>query len=93
MEIAENLPAPKRGDLIYSGKGTRKERTWIIIRSVLKKRAKNRSFGIFRARWWELEPDMRIRLYRSAQRNGGQVTWWTWPLSKPKKKQSVNFGL
>jgi hypothetical protein len=93
MEVPDDAPAPKRGDLIYSAVGTKKERTWIILRSVPMKRTGNRRYSILRARWWEIEPDMRIKLYRSAERNGGQGVWHTWPLRSAKKKGRVpNFG-
>jgi hypothetical protein len=93
MEVLDDSPAPKRGDLIHSAVGTKKERTWIILRSVPMKRTANRRYSILRARWWELEMEMRIKLYRSAERNGGQIVWHTWPLRAPKKKKQVpNFG-
>ena len=96
MEIPWEAPEPKRGDLIYSAVGTRKERTWIILRSLRRPKYgfDKRRFTILRARWWELEPEMRMRLYRSAERNGGQVVWQTWPLRSPskKKKPVPNFG-
>lgn len=93
MEINASCPTPKRGDLMQSNRGTPRERTWLVLRSVRMKSQKRR-YAIFRARWWELEVEMRMRLYRSAERNGGQAVWHIFPLPRaPKKKQSVNFGM
>jgi hypothetical protein len=75
--------APKRGDLMYSNCGDRRERTWFILS--VKKIARQTDaelgtvkprFSVWRARWWELEPDFRMRLFRSAERRGGQVIWY-----------------
>ena len=66
--------SPKRGELIESNIGHRKERTWMVL-SV--HRVKRKELGVPRyqvraVRWWQLEPEMRVALYRSAERNGGQ---------------------
>jgi hypothetical protein len=90
MEIQPDAPAPKRGDLIQSNRNRRKERTWIVLRSVP---VRDLRYSIFRARWWELEPDMRMKLYRSAQRNGGQTVWHVHQIARKKDKKPVaNFG-
>ena len=80
---------PKRGDLLQSCIGQRKERTWLILRV---KRSKYRKgpqgtvrYQVWMARWWELEPDFRMRLFRSAERNGGQNLFW-FERYKAKKK-------
>ena len=84
-----NVPAgeaPKRGDLLQTNCGDRRERTWFVlhahrinpvVRNVQVWRDWNEKprFKVWRARWWELEADFRIRLYRSAERRGGQVIW------------------
>ena len=94
MEIGADEPAPKRGDLIYTNMGNRRERTWMILRSVPVKRSATRRYYVLKARWWELEPEMRMKLYRNAQRNGGQTSWNSRPLKRAApKKQVVNFGL
>jgi hypothetical protein len=78
--------APKRGDLLQTNHGDRRERTWFILR--VRKIARRTDaplgtvkprFDVWRARWWELESDFRIRLYRSAERRGGQVVWFPEP--------------
>ena len=56
---------------MQSNIGNRRERTWIILRATKRKCQRNR-FNIWCVRWWELEPDQRMRLYQSAERNGGQ---------------------
>jgi hypothetical protein len=86
MEIAPDAPEPKRGDLIQTAIGTKRERTWFILRCVTMRRAKTRRFAIWKARWFELEPGMRMRLYRSAYRKGGQQVWHACP-QKPKRKK------
>ena len=64
---------PKRGDIVQTNVGDRRERTWLILRARRMKRSKHhRRYQVSAARWWELEPDMRVRLWRSAERNGGQ---------------------
>jgi hypothetical protein len=91
MEIVESvLPKPKRGDLIQTNIGSRRERTWIILRSRRMTRAKNRRYALWKARWWELEPKMRNELFRSAERNGGQITWACRPL-KPAPRRKNDF--
>ena len=73
-------PRPKRGDLIQSNVGKRLERTWFVIGThilangphPLRKRNVQRTH-VWMERWWDLEPDLRLRLYRSAERAGGQV--------------------
>lgn len=90
MEIHDRDPAPKRGDLIQTNVGDRRERTWIIIRSAPMRRRDAtlpRRFKIWKARWWEIEPETRLKLYESATRNGGQGLWECRPLAKPKKKR------
>jgi hypothetical protein len=80
---------PKRGDLLQSNVGDKRERTWFILhaRKILRRTDAPLGtvvprFEVWRARWWELEPAMRMQLYRSAERNGGQVLW----LPEPKQK-------
>lgn len=89
MEISQDAPAPKRGDLIQTAMGTRRQRTWMILRSVRKKKSKHRRFSIWKARWWELESEFRLKLYLSATRNGGQITWYTRPLRKKKVRHPL----
>lgn len=68
-----DLSVPKRGDILQTNVGDRRERTTMILRAHRSKRTPGR-FHIWTERWWELEPEFRIRLYRSAERNGGQAT-------------------
>lgn len=89
MEIDDASPVPKRGDLMQTAIGKPKERTWFILRAVPMRTIKLR-YRIWRARYWELEPEFRMRLYRSSERNGGQTTWYAHPL-KPKPKRKKTF--
>lgn len=80
---------PKRGDLVYSNIGNRRMRTWIILRSRLMRRAKHPyRFRVWMARWWEIEVDMRMKLYQSAERNGGQNVLYfrRYPAKKRRRK-------
>ncbi len=67
---------PKRGDIIQTACGTKRERTWMVLRSRKVKRKGSPRYKVFMARWWELEEDMRMKLFRSAERNGGQIVFW-----------------
>lgn len=75
IEILDGGPAPKRGDLVQTNCGDRRERTWLVLR-VRRMRPRSESpfprFEVWMVRWWELEPEMRMRLAGSAERNGGQ---------------------
>lgn len=66
---------PKRGDLVQTNVGDRRERTWFVIRARKVKRrilGTSARFELDVARWWEIEPELRIMLFRSAERRGGQ---------------------
>lgn len=71
IDILDGGPPPKRGDLVHTNVGDRRERTWLILRVRAVKRHANR-YELWMARWWELEPDFRMRLAASAERRGGQ---------------------
>jgi hypothetical protein len=80
--------APKRGDLLHTNCGTPKERTWLILRARKMARRTDAPLGtvkprfeVWRVRWWELEPEFRMKLYRSAERAGGQFIWKPEPLA------------
>ena len=75
-----NDPSPKRGDLLQSNIGKKTERTWLIL--AVKELSSRlcpemggvmaRRYKLYAERWWELEPETRMRLFRSAERAGGQ---------------------
>lgn len=79
---------PKRGDLMESNSGNRKMRTWLVlavhplkpIRGVPRAR-------LWMERWWEIDPGLRNRLARSAERNGGQrlICFVRYPAKKKAK--------
>lgn len=85
------IKRPKRGDLVQSNVGNPRERTWFILRAKPTK-GKPRRFQLWMERWWALEPEMRMRLYASAIRNGGQelFLFHRYP-PKPKKRLEQNF--
>jgi hypothetical protein len=70
---------PRRGDLFHSNVGDRRERTFLVIGVRVLPTRFCKEMGItakrtrvWAERWWELEPDTRIKLARSAERAGGQ---------------------
>lgn len=86
IDMPAGEPAPKRGDLLQSNVGDRRERTWLILRA-RKGRTANR-YTLVMARWWELLPATRMRLYISAERNGGQRVIWFKRYPAKKRKQT-----
>lgn len=71
---------PKRGDILQTNVGDRRERTCLILGTHILPTRWTPEMGIdaqrtklWAERWWEIEPDVRVSLYRSAERNGGQV--------------------
>lgn len=91
IDMLDGTTIPKRGDLVQTNVGDVRERTWFVLRT---RRLVPRKKGVPRAklwieRWWELEPAFRLRLYRSAIRNGGQrvIHFKRYP-SKRKKRLS-----
>lgn len=82
---------PKRGDLVQTNTGDKRERTWFVLR-VRRIRGRESRFSVWIARWWELEPDFRLKLYESAERNGGQklFDFKRYPVKK-KSKPKFDF--
>lgn len=44
-------------------------------------------FNVWMARWWELESGLRMRLYRSAERAGGQNVHYFYRYPAKKKNR------
>ena len=85
--LDEGHPAPKRGDIVQSNPGAKKERTWLVLRARRMRRAKGvPRYQVWMVRWWQLEPDFRNRLYASAQRNGGQTVHFFWRYPRKKRR-------
>lgn len=61
----------KRGDIVQTNVGDRRERTCIVLRVRWTRPGR---YMIWAERWWQVEPELRMSLYRSAERNGGQQT-------------------
>jgi hypothetical protein len=90
IDILDGGPAPKRGDIVQTNVGDRRERTWLVIRVRHVRRRENSlmpRYEVWTARWWELEPDMRMRLFASAERAGGQrvILFKRYPPKKRKR--------
>jgi hypothetical protein len=67
--------APKRGDIMQTNVGNRRERTCLILGVRCMRRSSRHSlqrYNVWAERWWQMEPILRWRLYLSAERNGGQ---------------------
>lgn len=65
--------ARKRGDILQTNIGDRRERTFLILRTHRVKPIRGvPRYSVWAERWWEIEPDARIRLFESAERAGGQ---------------------
>jgi hypothetical protein len=57
IDILDGGPAIKRGDLVQSNVGDRRERTWIVLRAIRMKRREVSAvprFRVWMVRWWEL---------------------------------------
>lgn len=93
MDILDGGPPPKRGDVVQTNLGNRRERTWLVLR-VRRIRRRDRTapprFAIWMARWWELEKEMRLRLYESAERAGGQAVHHFTRYPAKKKRRPFN---
>jgi hypothetical protein len=82
--------APKRGDILQTNIGDRRERTFLIIKT-RRLRPINGvpRYSVWAERWWEFEPELRVRLFESAERSGGQKVI---EFSRyPAKKKSLTF--
>lgn len=90
---------PKRGDILQTNVGDKRERTCIILHARKIARRDNITpigklaarFHIWCERWWEMEPDFRMRLYLSAQRNGGQQVIFFKRYKLKKKRSRLPF--
>ena len=86
IDITGDRPAPKRGDLVNTNVGDRRERTWFVLHSRHMRSPQHpRRYQLKMARWWEIEPEMRLALWRSAERRGGQQAFCFYPYPKKKK--------
>lgn len=81
---------PKRGDVVQTNVGDKRERTWLILR--VRRGRIHRRFNVWAERWWQIEPDLRMRLYRSAQRAGGQrIIYFERYKAKPARRPAVDL--
>jgi hypothetical protein len=64
---------PKRGDILQTNLGGGRNRTRLILQvHRLKPTKAVPRCRAWAERWWEVEPEMRLKLFASAERNGGQ---------------------
>jgi hypothetical protein len=88
IDIMDFGSLPKRGDILQTNVGSRRERTCLIL--AVKRLKPMKGFPrcrVWAERWWEIEPELRMRLWRSAERNGGQrsMEFHRYP-AKPKRR-------
>lgn len=79
----------KRGDIVETNVGDPRERTCIVLRVHRSRRSPKGvpRFVVWCERWWQMETELRIRLFRSAERAGGQeVIFFERYRSKPKRR-------
>jgi hypothetical protein len=93
-------PRPKRGDLFQSNVGKRQERTWLVLSvhtlptrwcaemGIVAERSR-----VWAERWWEIEPATRVRLFQSAERQGGQLVHYFLRFPAKKRKRQTFEGL
>jgi hypothetical protein len=87
LDMLDGAPIPKRGDLLESNVGGRRQRTWFVIAvHRLKPTRGVPRCKVWMERWWEVEPSLRVRLWNSAERNGGQrvIGFKRYPAKKKK---------
>lgn len=97
IPVADPHPAPKRGDLLFSNLRSKNQRTWLVVGVRALKigpckewgGAAARRYKIWAERWWELEPETRVALFRSAERAGGQTAHEFFRF--PQKRKAINF--
>jgi hypothetical protein len=87
IDMLDNSQLPKRGDLMQSNVGDRRERTWFIVAARRLRPTKGvPRCRIWVERWWDVEPHLRVRLFESAERRGGQrvIEFKRYPAKKRK---------
>ena len=86
MRVVIDMPdneAPKRGDLLQTNVGNRRERTCFVVKVHEIKAGRYRLSAV---RWWEIGPEFRRLLFRHAERAGGQnvIRFKRYPTKKRK---------
>ena len=84
MDILDGGPGPRRGDIVQTT-----VRTYLVLRSRRIRRKDQNApprYALWMVRWWQLEPEMRMLLYVSAERraDGQRVFYLKW---YPRKKK------
>lgn len=73
MDIEIGVSIPKRGDLVQTNVGDKRERTCIILRVRRLRPTKGvPRCRVWAERWWQVDEELRLKLFRSAERAGGQ---------------------
>jgi hypothetical protein len=92
LDMLDGSPIPKRGDLIRTNIGNRRERTWFVLRVHALKPTKGvPRCRLWAERWYDVDVELRMRLYSSAERNGGQRCIDTKRYPTKKKKSFENY--
>jgi hypothetical protein len=87
MDMLDGGEGPRRGDIVQTTR-----RTYLVLSSRKVKRrdpAAVPRYMLWAVRWWQLEPEMRMKLWNSACLRGGQrvftIEWY------PRKKKRATF--
>ena len=92
LDITNGDAVPKRGDLVQTNVGNRRERTWFVLHSHRLKPTKGLPrCRLWLERWFDIEPETRIRLFQSAERNGGQryILTYRYPASPRRSTKHI----
>lgn len=91
-------PRIKRGDLLQTNLGNRRERTFLMLATHLLPTRFCREMGVttrrtrvWAERWWQLEVPLRLALAASAERNGGQRCFRFMRFSRKQKPDFETF--
>jgi hypothetical protein len=87
IDMLNGGPCPKRGDIVQTNIGSKRERTCLILAVYELRPLKGvPRCRVWAERWWHIEPILRARLHGSAERNGGQrvICFKRYPAKKRK---------
>lgn len=74
MDMEPGTSIPKRGDLLQTNVGDKRERTWLILHVHLLRPTKGvHRCRVWAERWWQVDEDLRLKLFHSAERADGQM--------------------
>lgn len=73
MDMEPGTNIPRRGDFMQTNVGDKRERTWLILNVHRLRPTKGiPRCRVWAERWWQVDVDLRWKLYKTAERAGGQ---------------------